>query len=114
MDSHRLVLDPNASKTGSPKYRIVNEAEYVRDAHNEALRQVLNDEQYAKFIEFQEKTKNDPQLMKRYAWYRGDFVTDFLRNVVSDNAEERHKIQKNLLKLKIRLNKIRLKSLKSS
>lgn len=109
MDSHRLVLDPNASKTGSPKYRIVNEAEYVRDAHNEALRQVLNDEQYAKFIEFQEKTKNDPQLMKRYAWYRGDFVTDFLRNVVSDNAEERHKIQKEFIKAKDKIKQDKIK-----
>ena len=109
MDSHRLVLDPNASKTGSPKYRIVNEAEYVRDAHNEALRQVLNDEQYAKFIEFQEKVKNDPQLMKRYAWYRGDFVTDFLRNVVSDNAEERHKIQKEFIKAKDKIKQDKIK-----
>lgn len=109
MDSHRLVLDPNASKTGSPKYKIVNEAEYIRDAQNEALRQVLNDEQYAKFIEFQEKTKNDPQFMKRYAWFRGDFVTDFLRNIVSDNAEERHKIQKEFIKAKdkIKQNKIK-------
>lgn len=109
MDSHRLVLDPNASKTGSPKYRIVNEAEYVRDAHNEALRQVLNDEQYAKFIEFQEKVKNDPQIMKRYAWYRGDFVTDFLRNVVSDNAEERHKIQKEFIKAKDKIKQDKIK-----
>ena len=109
LDSHRLVLDPNASKTGSPKYRIVNEAEYVRDAHNEALRQVLNDEQYAKFIEFQEKVKNDPQIMKRYAWYRGDFVTDFLRNVVSDNAEERHKIQKEFIKAKDKIKQDKIK-----
>ena len=109
MDSHRLVLDPNASKIGSPKYRIVNEAEYVRDAHNEALRQVLNDEQYAKFIEFQEKTKNDPQLMKRYAWYRGDFVTDFLRNVVSDNAKERNKIQKEFIKVKDKIKQDKIK-----
>ena len=109
MDSHRLVLDSNASKTGSPKYRIVNEAEYVRDAHNEALRQVLNDEQYAKFIEFQEKVKNDPQIMKRYAWYRGDFVTDFLRNVVSDNAEERHKIQKEFIKAKDKIKQDKIK-----
>ena len=109
MDSHRLVLDPNASKTGSPKYKIVNEAEYVRDARNEALRQVLNDEQYAKFIEFQEKVKNDPQIMKRYAWYRGDFVTDFLRNVVSDNAEERHKIQKEFIKAKDKIKQDKIK-----
>lgn len=109
MDSHRLVLDPNASKIGSPKYKIVNETEYVRDAHNEALRQVLNDEQYAKFIEFQEKVKNDPQLMKRYAWYRGDFVTDFLRNVVSDNAEERHKIQKEFIKAKDKIKQDKIK-----
>ena len=109
MDSHRLVLDPNASKTGSPKYRIVNEAEYVRDAHNEALRQILNDEQYAKFIEFQEKVKNDPQLMKRYAWYRGNFVTNFLRNVVSDNAEERHKIQKEFIKAKDKIKQDKIK-----
>ena len=109
MDSHRLVLDTNASKTGSPKYRIVNEAEYVRDAQNEAFRQVLNDEQYAKFIEFQEKVKNDPQIMKRYAWYRGDFVTDFLRNVVSDNAEERHKIQKEFIKAKDKIKQDKIK-----
>lgn len=109
LDSHRIMLDPNASKTGSPKYRIVNEAEYVRDAHNEALRQVLNDEQYAKFIEFQEKVKNDPQIMKRYAWYRGDFVTDFLRNVVSDNAEERHKIQKEFIKAKDKIKQDKIK-----
>lgn len=108
MISHRLVLDPNASKTGSPKYKIVNEAEYIRDAHNEALRQILTDEQYAKFIEFQEKVKNDPQIMKRYAWYRGDFVTDFLRNAVSDNADERTRIQKEFIKAKnaIKKNKI--------
>ena len=109
MDSHRLVLDPNASKTGSPKYRIVNEAEYVRDAQNEALRQVLNDEQYAKFIEFQEKVKNDPQIMKRYAWFRGDFVTDFLRNFVSDNAEERTKIQKEFIKAKDKIKQDKIK-----
>ena len=109
MDSHRLVLDPNASKTGSPKYRIVNEAEYIRDAQNEALRQVLNDEQYAKFIEFQEKVKNDPQIMKRYAWFRGDFVTDFLRNFVSDNAEERTKIQKEFIKAKDKIKQDKIK-----
>ena len=109
MDSHRLVLDPNASKTGSPKYKIVNEAEYIRDAQNEALRQVLNDEQYAKFIEFQEKVKNDPQIMKRYAWFRGDFVTDFLRNVVSDDAEERHKIQKEFIKAKDKIKQDKIK-----
>ena len=109
MDSHRLVLDPNASKTGSPKYKIVNEAEYVRDAQNEALRQVLNDEQYAKFIEFQEKVKNDPQIMKRYAWFRGDFVTDFLRNFVSDNAEERTKIQKEFIKAKDKIKQDKIK-----
>ena len=109
MDSHRLVLDPNASKTGSPKYRIVNEAEYVRDAQNEALRQVLNDEQYAKFIEFQEKVKNDPQIMKRYAWFRGDFVTDFLRNFVSDSAEERTKIQKEFIKAKDKIKQDKIK-----
>lgn len=109
LDSHRLVLDPNVSKTGSPKYRIVNEAEYVRDAHNEALRQVLNDEQYAKFIEFQEKVKNDPQIMKRYAWYRGDFVTDFLRNFVSDNVEERTKIQKEFIKAKDKIKQDKIK-----
>lgn len=114
MDSHRLVLDPNASKTGSPKYRIVNEAEYVRDTHNEALRQVLNNEQYAKFIEFQEKVKNDPQIMKRYAWYRGDFVTDFLRNVVSDNAEERHKIQKEFIKAKDKIKQAKIKKFENA
>ena len=75
--SHRLVLDPNAKENGRLNYKVVNEAEFIRDANEQALSEIMTDEQKVKFEQFKKEETSDPNVTKSYAWFRKDLTTEF-------------------------------------
>lgn len=78
MHSHRLVkrMNPN---TGKYEYVAMNEAEYMRDANERALQNIMTNEQRNLFESFKKKELSDANTKKEYAWFRKDLTTEFIR-----------------------------------
>lgn len=77
MHSHRLVkrMNPN---TGKYEYVAMNEAEYMRDANERALQNIMTDKQRNLFETFKKKELSDANTKKEYAWFRKDLTTEFI------------------------------------
>lgn len=89
MHSHRLFVNhANVNETtvegkeaskinGRLSYRVMNEAEYMRDANERALQMILNDAQKIKWKKFVEYETFDANRTKEYTWFRKDLTTEF-------------------------------------
>lgn len=87
MHSHRLIVDHDAKDKGRLSYKVVNEAEYMRDANEKALQSVLTDDQKRIWKKFVEYNKADANRTKEYAWFRKDMTTEFA-NLYLDNEQK--------------------------
>lgn len=90
--SHRLVANPNAKYEGRLSYRLMNEAEYLREADEQALFDIMTDEERKQFEEFKELELKDPNKAKEYAWFRKYLTVEFA-NLYLDNERKREYIK---------------------
>ena len=91
--SHRLVLDPKAKENGRLNYKAISEAEFMRDANEQALEAIMTDEQKVKFDEFKKAETSDPNVTKSYAWFRKDLTTEFA-NIYLTKEQQKEFISK--------------------
>ena len=92
MHSHRLVKRVDET-TGKVKYEAVNEAEYMRDANEKALQNIMTDEQRKLYEAFKKKELSNANDIKEYAWFRKDLTTEFV-NIYFNNEDKRKFIDK--------------------
>ena len=92
MHSHRLVKRIDEA-TGKVKYDAVNEAEYMRDANEKALQNIMTDEQRRLYEAFKKKELSNANDTKEYAWFRKDLTTEFV-NIYFNNEDKRKFIDK--------------------
>lgn len=92
MHSHRLVKRVDEA-TGKVKYDAVNEAEYMRDANEKALQNIMTDEQRRLYEAFKKKELSNANDTKEYAWFRKDLTTEFV-NIYFNNEDKRKFIDK--------------------
>ena len=85
MLSHRVVRNPRAGEPGQHDYTIMNEAEYLRYAADEALGQVATPEEIEAY---RNSITADANVQKDYATYRKDFVSEYVfMNLDSDKQK---------------------------
>lgn len=86
MYSHRLIKTVN-TETGEIKYEAKNEAEYMRDANEKALKSVMTEEQRKLYEAFKKKELSNANETKEYAWFRKDLTTEFV-NIYFNNEDK--------------------------
>lgn len=86
MHSHRLVKIVNP-ETGEVKYEAMNESEYIRDANEKALQNIMTDEQRRLYEAFKKKELSNANETKEYAWFRKDLTTEFV-NIYFNNEDK--------------------------
>ena len=92
MHSHRLIKRVDDA-TGKVKYDAVNEAEYMRDANEKALQNIMTDEQRRLYEAFKKRELSNANDTKEYAWFRKDLTTEFV-NIYFDNEDKQKFIDK--------------------
>ena len=93
MHSHRLVKNPDKEQNGKLSWTFVNEAEYMRDANEEALKSILTDEQKQLWNKFVSYETSDANRTKEYTWFRKDLTTEFA-NLYLTNEQKKEFISK--------------------
>ena len=88
MHSHRLFINHDQSTNGRLSYRVMNEAEYMRNANERALKMILTDAQQAKWRKFVEYETSDANRTKEYAWFRKDLTTEFANLYLNDQQKQ--------------------------
>lgn len=97
MNSHRVVPNPKRGQPGETEFVIMNMNEFNRESREIALSQVCTDEQMQDYKRFVEKIKEDPNRLKDYAWFRRDFITDFLiTRLNNEQQKEFRKLEKEI------------------
>ena len=90
MESHRLYANRDKEKNGRLSYEYKNIAEVTRDAHEEALLELIKDDETlkAKWEAFKKYQTESPDNVKDYAWFKADMTTDFVRLYLKDRIKE--------------------------
>ena len=83
MHSHRLVKLTNFEERGKTEYQAMTEAEYVREATDNVLKEYLSPDLYKKYEEIKEQVKKDANKAKEYAWFRSNIQKDFCREFLN-------------------------------
>lgn len=86
MLSHRLFVNHDKENNGKLSYELKNEAEYIRDANEKALQEVLTDKQKRLWKEFVKYETKDANNKKEYVWFRKDLTTQF-EKIYLDNEQ---------------------------
>ena len=96
MLSHRLYENDNPALNGRTKYVVKGRAEVIRDAHEQALMEILKDNETLKqeFNEFRKSQLEDDNIRKEYAWFRKDITTEFMERLDRDKQKEFIKLRK--------------------
>ena len=96
MLSHRLYENKNPEINGRSKYVVKGRAEVIRDAHEDALSELLKDNETLKnqFIEFRKSQLSDDNIRKEYAWFRKDITTEFVERLSPELQQEFIKLRK--------------------
>lgn len=96
MLSHRLYKNTNPEFNGKTEYIVKGRAEVIRDAHEEALMKILDNDKNLKdkFLEFRKSQLKDDNIKKEYAWFRRDITSEFVRKLDEDKKKEFIKIRK--------------------
>lgn len=97
--SHRVFIEKNED-TGEDVIKFKNKAEVVRQADENALKSVLSDEQLEEFNEINEAIKADPNKLKKFAWYRKDFINDYVKNHLDNDQKKEYNKARKLLQEK--------------
>lgn len=72
MMSHKVVYDEKGKPVAMSK------EQYIEFKQAQELLNILDEEQQQKYYEFKENIKKDKNILKRYAWFRRDSITDFI------------------------------------
>lgn len=94
LHSHKLVKGENGSSV------IMSRNQYIQYKQAELLQtEVLTDEQKQQFEEFKETIKQDANVLKDYAWFRKDAITEFVylhcpKEVANDYIKKRDELVK--------------------
>lgn len=96
MLSHRLYENKNPELNGKTKYIVKGRAEAIRDAHEDALFEILekDDKLKREFEEFRGLQLGDDNIRKNYAWFRKDITTEFVERLDEDKQKEFIKLRK--------------------
>ena len=94
MHSHRLFINHDKKNNGRLSYRVMNEAEYIRDANERALKMILTDAQKIKWEKFVKYETSDANRTKEYAWFRKDLTTEFANLYLNDDKQKQEFINK--------------------
>ncbi len=96
MLSHRLYKNTNPELNGKTEYIVKGRAEVIRDAHEDALMKILENDTKLKneFLEFRKSQLSDDNTKKEYAWYRRDMTNEFLKKLDNDKKQEFIKLRK--------------------
>ena len=96
MLSHRLYKNTNPELNGKTEYIVKGRAEVIRDAHEDALMKILENNTKLKneFLEFRKSQLSDDNTKKEYAWYRRDMTNEFLKKLDNDKKQEFIKLRK--------------------
>ena len=89
MHSHRLFVNHDKSTNGRLSYRVMNEAEYMRNANEKALQMILTSAQQVKWRKFVEYETSDANRTKEYAWFRKDLTTEFANLYLNDQQKQK-------------------------
>ena len=83
MLSHRLYKNTNPELNGKTEYIVKGRAEVIRDAHEDALMKILENDTKLKneFLEFRKSQLSDDNTKKEYAWYRRDMTNEFIKKL---------------------------------
>ena len=104
MMSHRLVKNNNKELNGKGDYVLLNEKEYIRDTHEQALKEVLDDAMWQKYLDYQKRLLSDENTAKEVMWRRKDMTYEFasrylkgtpLQEAFANKKEELEKRAKN-------------------
>ena len=90
MLSHRLYENKNPELNGKTKYIVKGRAEVIRDAHEDALFEILKDNEALKkeFEEFRKSQLSDDNVRKEFAWFRKDMTTEFMERLDKDKQKK--------------------------
>ena len=94
--SHKVFEDPRYKISGRSKYRIMNEAEYVREYILDKFEDILTGDQLEQFRELRRKYANDPNQTKELVWNRENLITVFGRKLDRNTRKEFSKKYKDL------------------
>lgn len=96
MLSHRLYKNNNPELNGKTEYIVKGRAEVIRDAHENALMKILENDTKLKnkFLEFRKSQLSDDNIKKEYAWYRRDMTNEFLKKLDDVKKKEFIKLRK--------------------
>ena len=72
LKSHKLAKDTDGT------YAIMSKREYIDLQLSKNLHNILTKEQYKEFVKFKNGLKQDKNVLKDYAWFRKDALTDFI------------------------------------
>lgn len=79
MESHRLFVNPRHNEFGQPKYTYMNLHEYMQGLEESALMELLDETEKKEYEAFKKKMTEDANKFKDYAWFREDFVTNYVQ-----------------------------------
>ena len=96
MHSHRLFVNHDKENNGKLSYTVMNEAEYMRDANEKALQDILNkagnEDKKQLWNKFVAHETSDANTTKEYAWFRKDLTTEFA-NLYLNDAQKKEFIE---------------------
>ena len=100
MLSHRLYENKNPELNGKTKYIVKGRAEVIRDAHEDALMEILKDNEALKkeFEEFRKSQLSDDNVRKEFAWFRKDMTTEFMERLDNDKRKKFIELRKDFEK----------------
>ncbi|AXF52217.1 MAG: hypothetical protein [crAssphage sp. isolate ctcc615] len=77
MHSHRLFINEDKENNGKLSYELLTESQYTNKLHQQALKEILTEEQKELFDKFVKSETSDANSTKEYAWFRKNFATEF-------------------------------------
>lgn len=93
MHSHRLFINHDKENNGRLSYELLTESQYMNKVHQQALKEILTDEQKELFNKFIKSETENANSTKEYAWFRKDFATEFA-NIYLNNEQKKEFIDK--------------------
>lgn len=82
---HSMKLMPNVQSDGQTKYRAMTVSDYIMAKECENIKKYIPTDKIKEFEKYEEEIRKDPQKLKRYNWFRGDLVTDFVTQFIDAN-----------------------------
>ena len=91
---HRVFVDEDPH-THQPTIKFMNLAEYTREKEIAILNSIISDEQKEKLNAKIEEAKADANKLKDYAWYKKDFVHEFVMYELTPEQRKEYADKKN-------------------